>query len=732
MKKKFFFAAMALVALASCSSDDLVGENSNSPNPNPAPASGEKAIVFNSGARTVTRATLTGATAAELLKDNFVFSGIKGNGSTNPTTYVFDHYTAKFVTNTANTTESNSSDWEYVGYSPTSPSTLTASTQSIKYWDYSTTQYDFAAYSLGKGTGGASATYATATAMSKNYSNVLSYTLEGTADQLKACYISDLVTAYNRNPENDYGKVVTFSFRSLATKIRLAFFETVPGYSVKDVQFYSEASGGTAGDTPTLIASSATLPTGSGTMTISFPTTGFNNRPGGSNANTNYNKAKVSFEPSSTGTNTSQILELEALANFANAEANEGSLASGGWIGRASNAPTYAGGIDGTTHSGKYYTILPNEELDANVDASTKLSNLTLRIKYTLVSTDGSHETITVDDAKAVIPKQLANWHPNYAYTYLFKISDMTNGYTGNGPDGNPVYGLTPITLNAVVVDSEDGIQETITTVSEPSITTYAKGEIVTIHDEYTAGSNIYVVVNKEGTNQTLTIPNQPSVAGNAKLYTVTNASTINKITEETVENALRYGVKGGTANAATGTGATYTVTDAETGTFTLTDATSSLTASDKIPAADSPTGDDVTVPCAKFTPSAGIYVFEYIITPRVDGVFAAVAPTKLDASTTYYTFNGSSYVALSSVTGNEIVTAENLYFTESGGVYTAVTPTKLTPGATYYTSNGRGGHGEFKASGNEIVDAENKYYTASTAPSAGEYMYKIIRVGQQ
>lgn len=722
MKKQFFFAAVAIVALVSCSSEEIIGD---SPTPNSNGSGPEKAIVFNSGANTTTRATKYGSAAADLLKDNFVFSGIKGDGSTNPTTYVFDHYTAKFVSGTANTTESNSNDWEYVGYTPTSPSSLTTSTQSIKYWDYSTTQYDFAAYSLGEGTGGASATYATATAMSKSYGdNILSYTLEGTADELKACYISDLVTAYNKTPENDYGKVVTFSFRSLATKIRLAFFETVPGYSVKDVKFYSAASGGTAGDTPTLFASSASLPSGTGTMTISFPTTGFDKRPGGTSENTNYNKAKVSFSPSSTGTNTSSTLELGALANYAIAEANEGSLASGGWLGRASNAATYAGGIDAATSSGKYYTILPNEELDADVAASTKLSNLTLRIKYTLVSTDGSGETITVDNATAVIPKQLANWHPNYAYTYLFKISDYTNGYTGVGPDGStPVYGLTPITLNAVVVDNENGVQETITTVSEPSITTYAKGEIVTLHDEYTAGSNVYVVVNNGGSNVTLNVPT------NAKLYTITPSSAINKISEETVENALRYGTIGGTAGT-NGTGTTYTVTDAKAGTFTVTDATSSLTASTKIPAADSPTGDDVTLPCATFTPAAEtIYVFQYIITPRVDGAFTAVEPTKLASSgTTYYTFNGSAYVVFDASGGNVIVDEENKYFTKSGDVYTAVAPTKLTQGSTYYTSNNRGGVGKFVASGNEIVDAENKYYTASTTPVAGSYMYKIIK----
>ena len=247
----------------------------------------------------------------------------------------------------------------------------------------------------------------------------------------------------------------------MATKIRLAFYETIPGYSVKNIQFYSVAEDGTASSTPTLFTSSAVLPSGSGTMTISFPTTGFNKRPGGSEANTDYNKAHVSFAQAS-GVSAASTVTFGGLADFANAEKYETASddPATGWIGRASNSPTYAGGLD--NGSGKYYTILPFETG----------ANLQLRINYTLVSTDGSNEIINVSNATAVIPAELAKWNPNFAYTYIFKISDMTNGSTGFGPDGiTPVYGLTPITLNAVVVDSEDGIQETITTVSTPSIT---------------------------------------------------------------------------------------------------------------------------------------------------------------------------------------------------------------------------------------------------------------------
>ena len=598
--KKVFLLATALAAIVSCTSDDFVGENNNSQNPNPAPDAGEKAIVFNSGAKTVTRAEHTGSDAANMLNKNFVFAGTKG---TSATTYVFDQYNANWVTNTAHTTQSNSHDWEYVGYTPATTTSLTAGAiQSIKYWDYSTTQYDFAAYSLGTSTG------VTATAIAANGK---SYTLKGSADDLKACYISDLVTAYNRDGVNDYGNVVSFSFRSMATKIRLAFYETVPGYSVKDVLFYpSSASDAATSNIPTLFASSAVLPAGNGTMTISFPNTGWDKSPHGSVTSSDYNKAHVSFAATNTSTDLSSTLALEALDDFATKEKLE---AAGSYLGRASNAATYAGGLEGSApnQTGKYYTQLPFETG----------TNLTLRIKYTLVSTDGSGEEIDVDNATAVIPAELAKWNPNFAYTYIFKISDMTNGSTGFGPDGTtPVYGLTPITLNAVVVDSEDGIQETITTVSTPSITTYTKGKVVTGNDEYLTGAPIYVIVNN-GTS------NVEYNAGTFKLYTATiEDGAAQTLQESSVDNALRYGTYSSENK-------TYTVTDANSKKLVVTESTL-LAASTKIEAADSPTGNEITVSGAKFTPTtAGNYVFAYL-----KSAGSATATTAdYDATATYY-----------------------------------------------------------------------------------------------
>lgn len=643
MKKSYLImAAIASVALASCSDEQFVGEV------DPGTGQGNPTVIrFGSLGKGLTRADLTGEAAAEKLNKNFVFEGTKAVGNT---TYslVINDYQANYVTNTAHSTESNSDNWEYVGYKNV-PGGVTANTgvptfaaaqngndvitQSIKYWDYGTSQYDFAAYSLGEGNtttenNTSSTTYATASTidMTKAGSTTATdfvYSLTGSADELKACYISDLVTAYNRDGVSDYGNVVTFKFRSLATKIRIALYETVPGYSVGDVLFYADNNTETTPTTtPTLFASSAVLPSGSGTMTVTFPTVGWGNsgNASGSTKKTDYNKAHIAFTPSSTGTNLSSTLIFDALANYADAESKEvlatsPAVPTTGFLGRASNAATYAGGLDNGT--GKYYTILPYETG----------ANLTLRIKYTLVSTDGSKESITVDNATAVIPEELAKWSPNYAYTYIFKISDMTNGTTGiDHATNKPSYGLTPITLNAVVVDSEDGVQETITTVSDPSITTYTQGQVVTANDEYISGNTIYVIVNNGTENVALN--------ETAKLYTVTQSKVDNNsaenanqpISEESVANAFAYGKKDNDNNPTT-----WTVTDANKWNLTLT--ASSLNFGNAIAAADSPTGNEITIgtnEVATFTAgNAGtIYAFQY---------------RKVDADKTTYTAAGAN-----------------------------------------------------------------------------------------
>lgn len=275
MKKALLFAA-AIAALASCSEESVIGGEETLLKQN-------GAISFGNFNAQITRADKTGADAATELSNNFVVAGTK-DYTDSKNIEVFNHYNVNFVSGSANSTESNTAGWEYVNQTPVTTDYVTDITpflrQTIKYWDYSATQYDFLAYSRGKGV---TTTGETPTTSYAKFTQIIMgnlgndgvssgqtapvYTITGTVDEISATYISDLETVTSTN----YAKQVDLKFRTMAAKIRMGIYETVPGYSVKDVKFYPSAAGD-ASATPTLYAGSAVFANGSGTMSIYFPT----------------------------------------------------------------------------------------------------------------------------------------------------------------------------------------------------------------------------------------------------------------------------------------------------------------------------------------------------------------------------------------------------------------------------------------------------------------------------
>ncbi len=525
MKKNFFFAAVALVALASCSTDEFIGENTNSPD---SPNSG--AIVFGLGVNGATRADMYGSEAATKLGNHFYVTGTKGTeAATSPSpTLVFDNYLVHYEANTAGTKESNTANWEYVGITPdgTNYAKLSSlNSQTIKYWDYSADQYDFLAFSTGTYKAVSSTNPATGqigvTAMKygadlATVSGVpgVAYTFTlPDANALKEAYISDITTVEKTN----YGKEVTLKFKNLGSKVRVALYETVPGYAVTGVNFY--ALDGTTNftdankNTTAKLISASGIPT-SGTINVYFPHVGTVNRDATPKP-ADYNIAAANV---TAGSSSATSPEFGDLANFATSK--EGYEADGNYLGRTLPDATYAG----TAAADYYQTVFP---------VSTS-APLTLRVDYTLVSTDGSGETINIYGAKAVVPSTYTKWLPNYAYTYIFKISDNTNGWTS--PDAstdNTDPGLFPITFDAVVAEATDatGEQTTITTVATPSITTYQQNHKKAYPNEYsiTTAKDIYVQVMQDA-SLVNTLSNT-----NSLLYAVSDADA----TEAEVMDAL-------------------------------------------------------------------------------------------------------------------------------------------------------------------------------------------------
>ena len=571
MKKKLLFAAIALTAMASCTEDSFVGEQSQQ---------GENgnggAITFSSGFKAVTRST-EGADAANLLNKNFVVYGYK-TVSSSPQV-VFDNYQVNWATNTAGTSESNSADWEYVGsgiknlpFGTTTASggelntsgvatnasgSSTNVDQSIKYWDFSATAYDFFAYSLGKGS---SSTWAKASAMNKtgygDGSSHPGYTLEGTADQLATCYISN---KKNVTPSTSATEV-DLEFRSFLSKIELQFYEIIPGYSVKSLSFYPSSSG-VAAATPYLYTTDEVLPSG-GKYTVTFDSDG---------------KAQLTLaasDPAPTKTNQTTAFST-TLTNYKGAEYQEANSTI--YLGRASNDATKTNTI----------SMLPNPQ---NTNA------LNLKMDFTLVSRDGTGETINMTGAPAVIPATYATWLPNYKYTSIFKISDNTNALSGS------VQGLYPITLDAVVTDAvDDGTQTTITTVATPSITTSQKGSNAATNEYKTTSTNkIYAQVMNGGTlvSDLNTEAGEPAEYTKSFFYSLSAAKT-----EAEVMDALN-------------------IRESETGAGVITGRNELVLTpagiNNKIEAIPGEDGHDITVTAgtaAELTaPSAGTYAYVYLV----------------------------------------------------------------------------------------------------------------------
>uniref|UniRef100_UPI003FF1546C hypothetical protein n=1 Tax=Candidatus Limisoma sp. TaxID=3076476 RepID=UPI003FF1546C len=512
---KFFIAAASALALASCSSDDFLGEiQGNEQN------GATSAINFGGDTGKITRATSIGKTAAELLGNNFVVVGFKNNekDAANNKVYAFDHYNVNFKDDPAFSSESNRAGWEYVNQDMTVKGTKPAASlaqsgvkqQTIKYWDHSCASYDFIAFSMGKG---AASEYATPTHVDKDKLATAAYTLSGNVNTLSECYISDMKTV----EEKDYNTTsVSMSFRHLASKVRMALFETVPGYVISDVKFYDATSTtATANPEGTLIGKF----NNSGTLTVYFPTTGIVNKD-----KKDYNKAHVKFT-ATEGENGVLNFKKFGAVNYKNQA--EGTIPEGTtYLSQNAAKPSYCGA--------GYQNVLPSEGA---------ASAITLRIDYKLTSVDGSNETINVTGATATVPAEYTEWKSGYAYTYIFKISPDTNGSTGGSSTG-----LTAISFDAVVVDDEaNGLQETITTVSDNSFTTYGykDNKVTTNGNEYVNGTEIYATVYSAG-----------ATVAPQKLYTVTlEAGATQTINEASVANALVKGTNDATAK-------TWTVTD--------------------------------------------------------------------------------------------------------------------------------------------------------------------------
>lgn len=590
--KKYIFLAAFVLTLASCSSDDFLGDT-----PGSTPTSANSAIKFDGNAGKISRANKTGKDAADLLDNNFVVVGFK-NSDPNTQTLVFDHYNVNYGDKTATSTASNTKGWEYVGQEHNIKGLQdklgSTTTQTIKYWDNSCPSYDFLAFSLGKGykaTGETTTTsYATPSSVNRQTLTTAAYTLKGDANTLGECYISDIKTVEKNtqtSPNGYSNTAVEMSFRHATSKVRIALYEYVPGYVINDVKFHDAAY--TAGSTYTEGDNTGKLFgtfNNNGTLTVYFPTIGIANK-----GNNDYNKAHISFNADTEANGT---VNSKSFGNVNYGNEDENAITKGStYLSQSAAKPSYCG----EANNQYYITVLP---------AENESKAATIRIDYTLTATDGSGETIKVKNATATIPAAYTAWKHGYAYTYIFKICQNTNGTTGT--PGSDSEGLTAISFDAVVLDDiETGKQETITNMSECSITTYGfmNKKVTTNNEEYPAGADIYATayipehsctVEGENTKGEFRAPNN--------LYTVTiDDKAVQEINESSVLNAIEHGTKDANSDV-------WTVTDKNGKKLTVTKVTTGTSEVQKVPTEE---GQDLTINALKWTGIANtVYFVEY------------------------------------------------------------------------------------------------------------------------
>lgn len=426
MKKHLLIAASLAALLTSCTSE-VIPER-------PSAESFMHPIEFSGEPGAMTRAdddnNIKGSAAATLLSDRFKVYGVK---YTSPAVAffkgVFVHYTTE-------------NGWNY-----------TSATEATRYWDPNATKFKFFAFSDANETLDAGNTVINQSVITDIPNNITveqfnslltngltigSTSQNVTLDQLKNVYFAKSVEIGKGHTGH-----VNFLFKNAAAKIRIAFYNAIPGYNVQIDNFYTVIDGMAGGN------KAATL---HGTF---YSGAAYNINL--SNATTSIIGTPTPTDKITLGTGCADVVLGKSItkANF------DKPIAS-----------------DDKTR-GDWTWVMPVYDQGAPMK---------LKIDYRLIS---SHETIN-RTSTVVVPANFAKWEANHAYTYFFKITDND---------------LHPITFDAEVIDFETNIQETITTADaeqDVDITTFAAESDVQNNNQYKKGNHIYVGISS---SETITEP---------------------------------------------------------------------------------------------------------------------------------------------------------------------------------------------------------------------------------
>ena len=493
MKKQFYFAfAVATVALASCSSDDVVNDNVGVRN------SGQVPIGFSVQKQNITRAAnlenvkhynfgvwawkVQGKNSledAEVMNNYLV--GYSGSG------VGYDHTNATTWATAPGTTSDHTSPWFYEGlgteeyttaaagfYKPTDADYMSKNTnQYLRYWDLAYAKTNFYCYApynksvtFTKNATTSTMTFPATGAIRDGYDEPQNSTYNAYSRTLGE-YMYAVVQATNSSLAD-----VTVPFKHMGAQLFIRFYEDIPGYKVELIDL--AADHGTTSASGDLTKGIQATPSIKSDATPATYSNGTYYTTSGATVTFNEATAKATYTPSWTGsttaTNTTPLMfkiPQAGLTTATDAPANLTDFAGlGGTTHKTIKEKVATGTQDYSYSPTIYYPVAqPN-------DSKT---GFTFHVSYRVIAEDNK-EVITVHNATVHVPykgfasdtdpgtpaadQYITVWQPNVKYTYTFKITRGSTGTTDpdttidpTNPTPSTVKSLYPIVFDAATID---------------------------------------------------------------------------------------------------------------------------------------------------------------------------------------------------------------------------------------------------------------------------------------
>ena len=372
-----------LFAFVACTSD----EDGTSDNRLP--------ITFSCSEDGVTRAEVS---LSEFISDFKVY-GINGDisGSGNTATFtkkntVFPDYQVWHTENLANTTSTNTANWEYVG---TVEGAYGSEEQTIKYWDEKRDGHYF--WAIGDFSKRGGYDYTESTLPDPHVIEVENITQMDVQDDSKCLYF----TKPKYVPKSKYGQPVTLTFLRYCSRVRIGFYEDITQsggdkrYKVVGVDFYRVNDDGTFNTNE--------LPTTNVCLRGNF---------------VNEGKVRLTYTNASFkgGDNIDNVTtETVPVENGASKYMGFGVLNIAGT--QSGVLPTSSSEALFTTNNGSQYTkVLPYNNTEG------------LTLQCDILVRNQNESQFTQQNVLASIPAHYTNWQPNQSYTYIFKIVTTPDG----------------------------------------------------------------------------------------------------------------------------------------------------------------------------------------------------------------------------------------------------------------------------------------------------------------